>query len=465
MQQIGRKDVIWNFAATLLRIASGIIVMPLSLRLLSNQDIGLWGIFLTIGTLTTLLDFGFSNSFSRNITYIFSGAKELHSKGFVSIDTSDNTIDYGLLKSVVKAMRYYYGILALGFVCLFSIAGTVYMHSVLEQYNGDKKMAFIAWILYGVLVAYQLYTYYYDSLLQGRGYVKRSKQIIIVSQIVQIVVIVVCLLADLGLISMVVGLLASVIVGRILSYLSFYDQNIRNQFQYAKIRPVKEIMHIMTPNALKIGLTALGGFLITKVVMLISPFYLSLSDVGSFGITKQMIDLLGAIGGLWFSTYYPKITHCRIKGDTDGMKRLYIKSKIWLLFVFVCGGLGLILLGEPLLTFIHSRTHLLTQGAIALFLLFALLDVNNSFSMSSLLTKNEVPFVKSFLMAGIATLILLLLLFKFTSFGIWGMILAPGIAQTAYQNWKWPFTVIRELNITASDYWTVLRTFKKDIHS
>ena len=29
--------------------------------------------------------------------------------------------------------------------------------------------------------------------------------------------------------------------------------------------------------------------------------------------------------------------------------------------------------------------------------------------------------------------------------GLWGMILAPGIAQLAYQNWRWPSMVIREL--------------------
>ena len=79
--QIGRKAVAWNFAATSLRIASGVIVLPLVLRLLPSQEVGLWNIFLTIGSLATLLDFGFANAFSRNVTYIFSGVKELNQKG------------------------------------------------------------------------------------------------------------------------------------------------------------------------------------------------------------------------------------------------------------------------------------------------------------------------------------------------------------------------------------------------
>jgi hypothetical protein len=33
------------------------------------------------------------------------------------------------------------------------------------------------------------------------------------------------------------------------------------------------------------------------------------------------------------------------------------------------------------------------------------------------------------------------------------MILAPGIAQICYQNWKWPLVVIKELHIKPKDYY------------
>ncbi len=34
---------------------------------------------------------------------------------------------------------------------------------------------------------------------------------------------------------------------------------------------------------------------------------------------------------------------------------------------------------------------------------------------------------------------------NFTDAGLWGLILAPGIVQLAYQNWKWPLEVYRDL--------------------
>jgi O-antigen/teichoic acid export membrane protein len=160
--QIGRKDVAWNFAATFMRIASGLIVLPLVLRLLPSQEVGLWNIFLTIGSIASLLDFGFSNAFSRNITYIFSGVKELKAKGYITVDQNDTSVDFSLLRSVIRAIRRYYGILAIIFLLLFIAVSPFYLLSILEQYRGNTHVVWTAWFTYGALVAYQLYTYLYS---------------------------------------------------------------------------------------------------------------------------------------------------------------------------------------------------------------------------------------------------------------------------------------------------------------
>ena len=101
-----------------MRVASGLIVLPLVLRMLPQDDIGLWYVFVSVGSIATLLDFGFSNSFSRNITYIFSGVKELLAEGHVVVD-KNQAVDYGLLKSVIKLMRLFYAAVALLFLFLF----------------------------------------------------------------------------------------------------------------------------------------------------------------------------------------------------------------------------------------------------------------------------------------------------------------------------------------------------------
>lgn len=461
--EIGRKDVIWNFVATFMRVASGIIVLPLVLRLMPTQEVGLWNIFITIGGLATLLDFGFANSFTRNVTYIFSGVKELKKEGYTPVNVEDKTIDYGLLKSVISAMKRYYGILAGVFIVLFVVASPFYLKTILKDYNGNKNEIWVAWFAYGVLVAYQLYTYYYSSILSGRGKVKRVQQIIIIGQTSRIMTALVFLLLGYGIISLVIAQFVSDIVNRTLCYFSFYDKELKLHMKTAAVIKVSEVMKIMTPNAIKIGLTTVGGFLITRAILLIAPLYLTLSDIASYGTTKQMIDLITSLGFLWFGTYYPKITLHRVSNDVDQIKRMYLKAKFSLVLVFVVCGAGLVFAGPYLLTLIHSKTHLLPAMMTFVFLIVAFLETNQGLAAQMLLTKNEVPFAKASILSGIATVCLLFISLEYTSIGIWGMILAPGIAQLSYQNWKWPLVVIQDLDIKFKDYFKSISTTIKQL--
>ncbi len=451
----GRKDIFWNYAATFMRIASGIIILPLVLRNLPSEEVGLWSIFLTVSSLTALLDFGFTNSFSRNVAYVFSGVKELKPKGYVSVENTNAEVDYGLLKSVINAMQRYYGVMALLFLLVFFVGSPFYMSSVLEKYTGNKQEIWIAWFTYGTLVAYEFYTCYYNSLMSGRGLIKRNMQIIILSQTLKILVSAVCLSLGFGIISLIIGILVSDILSRTLSHYSFYDPKIKNSIKKAVALPVKDVIKVMAPNALKIGLTTVGFFALSQAITLISPFYLTLPEVGQYGISKQMVSLLISIGGTWFGTFYPQLTQYRVRNEDENVKRIYIKGLIVLLVVFLSAGSGLLLLGNPILVFIHSKTLLLDRGLLLLMIIFAFFEAAQSISTSTLLTKNEVPFFKSVLVSGAGSLILLFVFFKFTNFGVLSMILAPGIALSLYNNWKWPMMVIRDLKIKPQHFYHV----------
>ena len=450
--QIGRKDVIWNFAATFMRVASGIIVLPLVLRMLPRQEYGLWTIYVTIGGLATLLDFGFANSFTRNVTYIFSGVKELKKEGYTPVNVDDNSIDYGLLKSVIAAMRRYYGILAIVFLGVFTIVSPFYLTNILKEYGGNKSEIWVSWFAYGVLVAYQLYTYYYSSILSGRGKVKRVQQIIIIGQVSRIGTAVIFLLLGYGIISLVIAQFVSDIVNRTLCYYSFYDKELKVNLHTSANIKVGEVMKLMTPNALKIGLTTMGGLLNSKLIILIAPLYLTLDQIASYGTTKQMLDLIISLGLLWFGTYYPKITLHRVNEDIEQIKRMYLKAKFSMVMIFLICGAGLIFMGPGLLALIHSKTQLLPGFMTFIFLIVAFLETNHGLAAQMLLTKNEVPFAKASIISGLASVALLYVSLKFTTIGIWGMILAPGIAQIVYQNWKWPLMVIKDLDIKFKDY-------------
>ncbi len=453
--QINRKDLVWNYVATFMRVASGLIVLPLVLRILPSEKVGLWNIFLSIGTMTALLDFGFSSTFSRNITYIFSGVKELKTTGYVVVG-DDKSIDYSLLKSVIVAMKRYYGILTLIFLFIFISFSPFYLSKVLTSYTGNLEEVWVSWYIYGALIAYQLYTFYYASLLTGRGYVKRYQQIVIIGQLFRIGSIVILLLLDVGLISLVVGQLINDVVNRFLCYYTFYDKALELQLKNSISLKTNVIMKLMAPNAIKIGITSVGSFLVNNSIILIASLYLSLTQIASYGVTKQMLDLIGALGTLWFMTFYPKITYHRVNNEMLHVKRMFIKGELALISTFVICGAGLIVVGPYLFDFIGAKTELFPSVLIFVFLIVGFLERNHSLSAQLLLTKNEVPFANAAIISGVFTVLLLLSGLTFLHIGIWALVLAPGIAQVVYQNWKWPLEVNKELKITPSDFKSTL---------
>ena len=109
------------------------------------------------------------------------------------------------------------------------------------------------------------------------------------------------------------------------------------------------------------------------------------------------------------------------------------------------GGAAFVGLGDWALGLIKSDVSFLPASMLTLMLVISFLEHNHSVSASFIMADNKIPFFIPSLVSGAATILLLWIFLQFTDMGVWGMILAPGIAQLAYQNWKWPSVVIKEL--------------------
>lgn len=453
--QIGKKEIVWNYIATFLKIASGSLLLPFILHMWPTEEVGIWTVFITITSFAGLLDFGFNPSFTRNVTYVFSGVRSLKTKGHESIDQMNIMTDYGLLKGVIHAMRWFYIRMSLVVLILLSTLGTLYIHLLLATYRGDHVEVYFAWGILCLINTYNLYTLYYDSLLEGKGMIKRAKQIIIVGQSVYLIFASVLILKGFGLIAIVFAQASSTIILRVLSYYSFYTPSMKQALQDAIPHAQKKIFQAIYPNALKMGLTSLGGFMVNRSAIIIGSFYLTLSQIASYGITMQIIGVISTLGSIYTITYQPKIVQLRVVHNSHLIKTIYLKGELILMLTFIVGGGGLLFLGHWVIDLIGSKTILMPFMVTAIALIVSFLEMNHSIAGSILLTKNEVPFFKASLLSGGFVIVLLFLFFNFSNIGLWAMIVAPGIAQGVYQNWKWPLEVAKELGLRYKEIWNI----------
>jgi O-antigen/teichoic acid export membrane protein len=442
--EISRKDVIWNYIATFFKIGSGLILLPFILKMMPTETVGIWTIFTTITTLIALLDFGFNPSFTRNVTYVFSGVKELKKKGIAELN-ENNDIDYGLLKGTISAMRWFYSRMAFIVLFLLLIVGNIYMFFLLQSYTGDKIDLCIAWVILIILNAYDIYTLYYDSLLQGKGLIKISKQINVVGQSLYLIMAIILIALGQGLIAIVSAQALSIIVRRFLSYRVFFTNEIKSTLKSIKNQNQKEIISAIYPNALKIGLTSIGSFLVNKSAIFMGSIFLTLSEVAMYGITIQVVGILSSLAGVYYNSYIPKITQLRTTNSMQQLKTIFFRGSVIQLFIFILGGLAFVLFGNYALDIIDSQTKFLGTGMLVAILIISFLERNHSLAAGFLLAKNEVPFFAASLWSGVATVLLLWILLDVVHWGVWGLILAQGMVQLVYQNWKWPLVFFKEI--------------------
>src|ERR1035437_2483050 len=143
---ISKKDIIWGYFAQFFSMASGIIVLPLILRLLTPEEIGMNYLMLTVGSMVSLFDFGFAPQFGRNISYVFSGVQELKKEG-IEINESDiKQVNYRLLATMIHTARYIYRILAFFVLFVMLTFGTLYIYKVTNGFTNVQN-SFIVWII------------------------------------------------------------------------------------------------------------------------------------------------------------------------------------------------------------------------------------------------------------------------------------------------------------------------------
>jgi O-antigen/teichoic acid export membrane protein len=432
----------WNYAATFLQVGVGVILLPFILRVFPTETVAIWTIFTTIMALTGLLDFGFNPSFARNVSYVVSGVKELKTTGYNIVESHNSEIDYSLFKGLINAMKWFYARVSVILFLLLATAGTYYMHTVLKTYSGSHTEVYIAWAILVAINSYSLYTMYYDSLMQGKGLIKRSKQIQIVGQSVYLVVAVALILLRFNLIAIVSAQALSIIIRRILAYRTIYTVEFRRLLKIVPARAKRDFVRPIMPNAVRMGLHFLFTFIAIKSMILVGSLFFPLEKMASYGITVNIIGIISGLASVFYASYIPQFSAFFVQGNIAGVKSVYQKSTLMLFAVFFACGALLLLAGDWAFSVVHSKTSLLPK----LYVFIALL-VECHYAYVCLIgtiasTKNEVPFLPVTIAVGVLNISLLFLSVYFTDVGILALVLIPA---TNLLNWIWMRKVLKSI--------------------
>lgn len=443
VENIGKKSVAWSYLSVFFSVGSGLILLPFILHSMPSDTVAVWNIFQTIYALTMLLDFGFRPSFARNLSYIFSGVSKFSVNGVE--ESHGEEINYVLLQDTLHAMKVFYRWAALVVMALLMTVGTYFFVMLMSKYTGDTNDAYLAWSLLCIINCYNVYTLYYDSLLTGKGYITQLQKITILGQAIYLCVAVILILCGMKLSAIVLSQALSVIVKRILTYRVFFNVDMRRKLKDVECNNPYGVLKVIAPNAVKVGLTSFGSYVVNRSAMFMGAIYLSLDVMAQYGVCIQILDIMARCGTMMFVTYSPKIAQWRAQRDMKQIGRIYIVSIVSLFVIYILGGTLALLVADPLLDMIHSKTHLLPANLLALMIVINFLEQNHGIAGGFIQADNRIPFFIPSLLSGLATVVMLWVMLDLFDMGVLGLILAPGVVQLVYQNWKWPLEVIKEI--------------------
>lgn len=441
-----KSDIIWSYIGYFFNLCTNLLIMPFTLVLVPKEELGLWYTFLSVGALVNLLDFGFSNILVRNITYAWCGAKEIKAEGFSEVTDREAEPNKRLFVAVLSSCRYISLIIA--GLALFSAVtfGTGYISFVTR---GNYQIHYIyAWILYSIAIALNIYYNYWTSTLKGVGAIQQSQKAIIISKVAQIVLSLAGLYLGGGIIALAAAYLISGFIYRYASKrMLFRYHNIGTIIKQEQVNITKgeigKILKLVWHNAKKVGIVAVGTFGITQSTTMISSAFIGLDATASYGLTLQIINVLSGVSRILFQSYIPMLTELKLSNKVKELFKKFSLSVVVFWLIYLAGLIGTLTIGIPFVKLIKSGTDL--PFVMVLFMgIYMFLEANHSIHATYISLSNEIPYMKSSIISGVFIIILSLLSARFTNMGIYGLMLVQFIVQLVYNNWKWPYVVMKE---------------------
>ncbi|MCJ0929718.1 oligosaccharide flippase family protein [Virgibacillus halodenitrificans] len=442
---IGKRDVWWGYISLLLVQGVNALLLPFVLIYLNDKELGLWYTFTSIYGLAILVDFGFQATISRNISYIWSGAENIKASGYNYSNNNNNEINFDFLIKLLSSIKSIYYLMGGLILIILLTVGTSYIYLITKN-ELNVSMVLFSWFFYLFAIVLNIMFSFWNSILKGIGAIKEYNKTLIIAKISQIILSLLLLYLGYGIVGLTFAYLLSVIINRVTLSRFFYNysmitKSLRGKI-YAKVN--KDIIKSLIPNTVKTGLTSISNYLVINFPILLASYFLSLEISGEFGLVNQIITLCLTLSNSYFNTYLAKFNYFRVKDNTRALISLFKKSILINYAINLGLFLGVVLVGQFLLNLFDTGKSLLPNSLIVLIMLYRFLYNNQTLFVSLLSTKNIIPYYKSFLVSSIIIVSIQLITLSIHA-SIISIIIPIIVIQLFYNNWYWPYHVIKDL--------------------
>lgn len=444
-----RSDVIWNYVGTIVSMASGFVLLPLLMKFLTSNELGLWYVFVAVSNLAMLFEFGFNPTFARNIVYVISGARRLTKEG-CDFDSVEEGVDWHLLKTVVCASRLIYALIAVIVTAFLAVFGSLYIKAIAGAV--PALSCWVSWTIFCVSVFLNLYFLYSITLLRGYGDIAGENKAKTFARLAQLGISTILLLMGFGLIGASLGYLANGLLLRVFAVKQLarhaeIKDGLKSSGGTPSIQELRGVLSTVSHVALQDGFVQLACYASTQAMSIVGSLTLGLAETGTYSVLLQFGNAVYNFAGAYPKSFYPSFQAAHAAHDVEKEKRIVSKgiTAYWGLFIF--GFIGVAVVIMPLLPWIKP-------GFVPNLPLFAVLCLylglwnQHSICCNYIIGMNEIPYTRGYVVAAVIGVPLSYLMSGYFGLGAWGIVMGQFISQICYNNWKWPVYLAQKLDST-----------------
>jgi O-antigen/teichoic acid export membrane protein len=436
VSRLWSSTVMWSWGFNGLRLASGLLLLPLLVRLLSTADFGFYYVLLSLTSFAGVLDSVLSIAIGRSVSYAMGGAKELLPFGLQSGDTGDGQPNYKMLWLLLSTTRSLYRFLSLLYFVILGAAGT-YIVSLQVHETSQPLITWLSWTFALASAVFDLYFSWWNSFLRNMNQVLISGRIDFLGYTIRLVLACGFLLAGYGLLSLpVAGLIASTITRqmsrrRCLNLLAPFPCSPPSRAE------VLGLLRTLWPNSWRASLQIGSSYLRTSVSVIICSLVFGLAANAEYGLSFQIATLIQGMALVWTGVKWPLVGQYRARQDYAALRRL-LWPRVWLQSAtFIVLAVLAYAFGPLLIEFIGSEKKILPDGWFLLLLFNAFLETQIVFWTTLLSMENRIPSLWPMVLTNAATLLLLLALVNFTPLGLGAFVIAPFLTGSLFNYWFW----------------------------
>lgn len=433
-----KSPVFWSGLVTLLRTGGFFLVLPVVLRKVPTEQLGMWYVFLGIAQFSGIVELGFAPNISRFASFFMGGAKNPKSIGIAHATSEVSGPNLAGLKGLAEMAMSLYPKLGYAMGVIMTCGGGWWLFHKFGNSFWNWQIA-PAFFLYTAGMTINMYGYFWMNLLFGVDRVREGQQIFAIGLMLNYFICVFGLMLGMGLYALALGQITLALFPRWIACFivkkNFLDKS--PSIQNVSWRD-------LWPMTWRSGLSAFGAYLSLPAMTLVCAQTCGLVETAEFGLSMQLALMLQALSATWMAVLWPKLGTMRTRREFSAIRRLVGIRLLLSLSTYLLGA-GVAFFFAPLaIQVFRSNTHFLSSPYLALLLAVVGIDMMVGLVGAILLTGNRVPQLGASLFTGFLALVFAVFLSR--QAGVLGVIIAPALAQLSFNLWSIAGLFLKDMN-------------------